>query len=110
MKTVHILSKCILNCLVIICGVPQGSIFEQFLFIIYVNELFKVPNPLMEVIIVDDANLFLSHKNTDILFASINVELGYNLTWFESKKLSLNVDKPKWLFCTLIKRQLLPQA
>ena len=64
----------------------------------------------MEVIIVDDANLFLSHKNTDILFASINVELGYNLTWFESKKLSLNVDKPKWLFCTLIKRQLLPQA
>ena len=64
----------------------------------------------MEVIIIDDTNLFLSHKNIDVLFASINVELGYNLTWFESKKLPLNVDKTKWLFCSLTKRQLLPQA
>ena len=49
------------SCQDIICGVPQGSILGPFLFLIYVNELFKASNPLMEVMFADDTNLFLSH-------------------------------------------------
>ena len=56
----------------------------------------------------DDTNLFLSHKNIDTLFDSMNVELANVSTWFKSNKLSLNVDKTKWLlFHLLSKRQLL---
>ena len=99
------------NCLDIICGVPQGSILGPLLFLIYVNDLFKASNPLMELMFADDTNLFMSHKNTDILFDSMNVELANVSTWFKSNKLSLNVDKTKWLlFHPLSKRQLLPQT
>ena len=65
----------------------------------------------MEVIIDDDTNIFLSHKNIDTRFAIMNVELENVSTWFKSNKLSLNVDKTKWsLFHPFSKRQFLPQT
>ena len=97
------------SCLDIICGVPQGSILGPLLFLIYVNDLFKASNHLMEVMFADGTNLFLPHKNIDTLFAIINVELENVSTWFKSNKLSLNVDKTKRsLFHFLSKRQFLP--
>ena len=64
----------------------------------------------MELMFVDDTNLFLSHKNIDTLFDSMNIELANISTWFKSNKLSLNVGKTKWLlFNPLSKRQLLLQ-
>ena len=45
------------------CVVPQGSILEPFLLVIYVNGLglpSKVLNPIM---FVDDTNLFFSHSD-----------------------------------------------
>ena len=58
-----------------------------------------------------DTNLFLSHKNIDTVFVSMNVELENVSKWFKSNKLFLNVDKTKWwLFHPLSKRQLLPQT
>ena len=65
----------------------------------------------MEVMFADDTNLFLSHKNIDILFASMKWNLQTPQRGLSQKKLSLNVDKTKWLlFQPLTKRQLLPQT
>ena len=65
----------------------------------------------MEVMFADDANLLISHKNIDTLFAIMNVELENVSTWFKSNKLSLNVNKTKWsLFHPISKRQFLPQT
>ena len=53
----------------------------------------------------------MSHKNIDTLFVCMNVELENVSTWFKSNKVSLNVDKTKWLlFHPLPKRQLLLQT
>ena len=75
------------NCLDIICGVLQESILGPVLFLIYVNDLFKASNPLMEVMFPDDTNLFLFHKNIDTLLVSMNVELENVSTWFQSKQI-----------------------
>ena len=42
----------------------------------------------MEVMFADDTNLFISHKNIDALFASMNKELENISTLFKSNKLS----------------------
>ena len=50
----------------------------------------------MEVIIDDDTNIFLSHKNIDTRFAIMNVELENVSKCFKLNKLFPNVDKTKW--------------
>ena len=97
------------NCLDITCGVPQGSILGPLLFLIYVNDLFKALNYLMEIMFADDTNIFFSHKNIDTLFGSMNKELENVSTWFKSNKLPLNVDKTLVVILSSLKKQSLPR-
>jgi hypothetical protein len=98
-----------MDLLQVICGVPQGSILGPLLFLIYVNDLYKVSSTLKEVMFADDTNLFISNKNIETLFTDMNIELAKITIWFKANKLSLNVKKTKWiLFHSASKRRFVP--
>ena len=82
------------NNLDIECSLPQGSILEPFLFILYITDFYKVSNILEPIMFADGTNLVFSHKNIEELFNIVNLELCKALTWFNANKLSLKKDKP----------------
>ena len=75
--------------------VPQGSILESLLFLLYVNNLHN-SRALDPIMFADDTNLFYEHNDLKTLFSLVNQELQKNNEWFEANKLSLTVEKIKY--------------
>ena len=79
------------------CGVPQGSILGPLLFLLCINDLANVSKFLTVILFADDTNVFYSHNDSSIVTRVLKAELDKLSEWFKANKLSLSLDKTKYM-------------
>ena len=80
-------------------GVLQGSILGPLLFSICINDLISISNNLKFIMYADDTTIYFNLEDFDPyhLKRDINNELEKITLWLKMNKLSLNVQKTKFM-------------
>ena len=80
-------------------GVPQGSILGPLIFSICINDLITISNKLKFIMYADDTTIYFNLEDFDPyhLKRDINNELEKITLWLKMNKLSLNVQKTKFM-------------
>lgn len=78
----------------IITGVPQGSILGPLLFTIYINYINRACSSLDSILYADDTTLLFPDKSQNEQWINLYVTIS---NWFQANKLSLNIDKTKFM-------------
>ena len=81
----------------IFCGVPQGSVLGPLLFLLYINDLPNVSKRLKLFLFADDTIIYYESDNLNKLVKTVNTELRSVKKWLDANKLSLNVEKTKFM-------------
>ena len=79
------------------CGVARGSILGPLLFPIFINDLADICKHTMPIFLADDSNLFINGKDASKIELELNEELSNIASWLKINKLSLNVNKTKFM-------------
>ena len=82
---------------IINCGVPQGSILDPLLFILYINDIVNTTSLLELILFADDTTLLFSHQDIASQNGIINIELQEICNWFQANKLSVNATKTNYM-------------
>ncbi len=78
-------------------GVPQGSVLELLLFLLYINDIPQSLKIMNFHLFADDTSLFYSNKNIDNLEETVNCELAKISDLLIANKLTLNVNKTNFI-------------
>ena len=78
-------------------GVPQGGVISAVLFIIYINVLVKCTDEVEFAIYADDTNLFTTGNCMKQNIEKINRGLASIHKWIFANKLTLNINKSKFM-------------
>ena len=60
---------------------PQGSVLGPLLFLLYMNDIYKVSKEFNMTLFADDTDLLYSHKNLKSLESTMNDELLKLYDW-----------------------------
>ncbi len=79
------------------CGVPQGSVLGPLLFLIYINDIPNaIPNETVKLF-ADDTNLFIAGNTLSSVSELANKNIKLLCGWFLANKLTLNIDKTRYM-------------
>ena len=88
-------------------GVPQGSILGPLFFIVYINDFSQASTVFKFITYADDTSLvstlgsFTNGTNNPNTEHMINTELHNIAEWLELNKLTLNINKTKYMICQM---------
>lgn len=72
---------------------PQGSVLDPLLFILYINDFYLVPKSLKVILFADNTTVFYSGEHLERHLDRVEHELQGIEKWFDANKLSLGKTK-----------------
>ena len=76
------------------CGVPQGSILQPLLFLIYVNDMPQAVKSNL-FLYADDSCLMYRHRDVNQIEKQLNNDFENVCNWFLDNKLSIHFGEDK---------------
>jgi len=78
-------------------GVPQGSVIGPILFLVYTNDVTACLKHSKTILFADDTTLFISDRNSRVLYSQMNEDLSVLSDWCNSNSLKINVSKCNYM-------------